>query len=299
MNTTKSSTEVTDHILELLDKVTSGDIQHWIPLCGLAKNPITNHTYQYLNQLLLSLAMYHSTYSHNHWMTFKQINEKGGSVQKGERSTMVTFTDFLYKENDTTISKHEAEERLQKARLTNTEASYRDIGITVKRFLKHYAVFNVAQTTGLSDAITAPTLASLPDKERFAAIDHLINEKGITIRHVSANSAHYEPSKDRIQMPFLKQFTTKEHYYAVLFHEIIHWTGHEKRLNRTCDYAFEELIAELGSAFLCAHLAIPAPLTSSAAYIQSWLTALEGDRNYLFKALPHAQRAVLYVLDHL
>lgn len=306
METTKVDVteEVTQKIIELLDKVCSGDIVYWIPLSGLAYNPITKHTYNSLNQLLLSLSMQSMNYSHNNWLTFKQINEAGGSVIKGEKSTMITFADVLYfDKNGNKISEQEAKALFQQAKERDANIrKYKDIGISTKRFLKYYLVFNVAQTTGLSDEIIAPELVKLQDKERFEAADKIIHENGVVIKHVSGNSAHYEIHNDIIQMPFLKQFKATENYYATLFHEITHWTGNEKRLNRlfgkhdTPEYAFEELIAELGSTFMCAYLQIQAPLTSSTAYIKSWLSALEDDRNYIIKAVAYAERATQYLL---
>lgn len=308
METTKIDVtqEVTQKIIELLDKVSSGDIVYWIPLSGLAYNPITKHTYNSLNQLLLSLSMQNMNYSHNNWLTFKQINEAGGSVIKGEKSTLITFTDVLYFNRDgNKISEQEAKALFQQAQLKDPNIKkYKDIGISTKRFLKYYLVFNVAQTTGLSDDIIAPELIKLQDKERFHVADKIAHDNGVVIKHVSGNSAHYEPQNDLIQMPFLKQFKATENYYATLFHEITHWTGNEKRLNRTFgkhdtpEYAFEELIAELGSTFMCAHLQIQAPLTSSSAYIKSWLSALENDRNYIIKAVSIAERSTQYLLKN-
>lgn len=308
METTKVDVteEVTQKILELLDKVCSGNIVYWIPLSGLAYNPATKHTYNSLNQLLLSLSMQSMNYSHNNWLSFKQINEAGGSVIKGEKSTMITFTHVLYFDQyGNKISEQEAKALFQQAKEQNANIKkYKDIGISTKRFLKYYLVFNVAQTTGLPDGIIAPELVKLQDKERFEVADKIAHENGIVIKHVSGNSAHYEIKNDLIQMPFLKQFKASENYYATLFHEITHWTGNEKRLSRTFgkrdtpEYAFEELIAELGSTFMCAHLQIQAPLTSSTAYIKSWLSALEDDRNYIIKAVSYADRAVQYLLKH-
>lgn len=297
--------EVTQKIIELLDKVSSGDIVYWIPLSGLAYNPITKHTYNSLNQLLLSLSMQSMNYSHNNWLTFKQINEAGGSVIKGEKSTLITFTDVLFFKDGNKISEQEAKALFEQAKERDANIKkYKDIGISTKRFLKYYLVFNVAQTTGLPDEIIAPDLVKLQDKERFDVADKIAHDNGVVIKHVSGNSAHYEPQNDLIQMPFLKQFKATENYYATLFHEITHWTGNEKRLNRpfgsrdTPEYAFEELIAELGSTFMCAHLQIQAPLTSSTAYIKSWLSALEDDRKYIIRAVSFAERATQYLFKH-
>jgi len=151
--------------------------------------------------------------------------------------------------------------------------------------------------------MVAPQLAKLSPKERYEIADGLEHSNGIVIKHVAANSAQFEPDRDIIQMPYMEQFESSERYYATLFHEMVHWTGHEKRLKRafgkrsTEEYAFEELVAELGSAFLCAHFQIPASLTSSSAYIVSWLKALQNNKSYVLKAVGYAERAMNYLLQ--
>lgn len=305
--TTFNVTEaVTEQLVALLDKVNNGDIEYWLPLSGLAYNPISKNYYNSINQLLLSYQLQTKNYSHNNWLTFKQINEAGGSVIKGEKSSMVTFTDVIYLDkNEKKLPEKEVKEMLKQARASNPNATLKDLQISTKRFLKYYQVFNVAQTSNLSDAIVAPELLKLEDKDRFESADRLVHHNGVVIKHVSANSAHYEPQNDIIQMPFLKQFPTTERYYATLFHEVTHWTKHESRLQRpsgmfgTPEYAFEELIAELGSAFICARLQIHASLSSSSAYIKSWLSALEDDRKYIIKAVSYADKAMLYIFNEL
>jgi antirestriction protein ArdC len=176
-----------------------------------------------------------------------------------------------------------------------------EIGITARQFLKLYHVFNVSQTEGLPEHVITPQCKGLTDIEKHAAADEIITAAGAKIVHIAGNSAHYNPEIDKIQMPMRKQFKNKGHYYGVLFHELVHWTRHAKRLNRKFDetvendYAFEELVAELGRTFLCAELGIAAPLKSNAAYIKSWLGALRNDRNYLLKAVSYADRAVQYL----
>ncbi|MFN8266502.1 MAG: zincin-like metallopeptidase domain-containing protein [Chitinophagales bacterium] len=295
---------VTDKLIALLDKVNNGDIEYWLPLSGLAYNPVSKNYYNSISQLLLSFQLQTMHYSHNNWLTFKQINEAGGSVVKGEKSSMVTFTDVIYfDKNEKKLPEKEVKEMLKQARASNSNVTLKDLQITTKRFLKYYQVFNVAQTSNLPEVLVAPELTKLEDKDRFEAADRLVHNNGVVIKHVSANSAHYEPQNDIIQMPFLKQFSTTERYYATLFHEVTHWTKHENRLQRpsgmfgTPEYAFEELIAELGSAFICARLQIHASLSSSSAYIKSWLSALENDRKYILKAVSYADKAMRYIFN--
>lgn len=305
MNSTKIIEEITMKIIGLLDKVVSGDIEYWLPLSGMAFNPITKHTYTSINQLLLSYELHKKRYGINNWMTFKQIADSGGSVIKDEKSTPVTFSEVIYfNDKDEKITPKEAKRLFLEAKEKHpTIYTYNQAGIKTKRFLKYYLVFNVAQTKDLSSDITAPQLINLSPKERFDKADELIRCHNIDVKHVAGNSAHFEVNNDVIQMPFIEQFASTERYYATLFHETIHWTGHEKRLKRefgawqTEKYAFEELIAEMGSAFLCAHFNLPASLTSTTAYIKSWLGALQNDKKYLLKAISFSEHAMNYLLQ--
>lgn len=291
---------ITMKIIALLDKVASGDIETWIPRCGLARNPMSRHVYTALNQLLLSYALYEKEYTYNHWLTFKQIREAGGVVNKGERSTMVTFTEVLYFYQDAKITAKEAKEVFMEAKDRDpTISTYKEAGISTKRFIKYYQVFNVVQTSDLPPELTEENISQVNHAPLFST-EQLVKQHHIKVVPVSANDAFYDRVNDRIQMPLIEQFTSVSAYSAVLLHECVHWSGHPSRLNRTFgkakteEYAFEELIAELGSAILCAELGIPASLTSAAAYIQSWLKALQNDHNYVLKAMRHVEQAVRY-----
>jgi len=293
--------EVTETILKLLDIVSTGEVEYWFPLSGLAYNPVSKHTYTSLNQLLLSYALYKKDYSHNYWLTFKQIREAGGSVIKGEKATPITFSEVIYLKDETKIPLKQAQELLQKARQEQSNITYRDIGISLRRFLKYYWVFNVAQTQGLPGKLTCPDRLLLSHYELYEEIERLITDLQVRIVHVSANSAHYDLWNDKIQMPFPQQFSNKENYYATKFHELVHWSGHPLRLNRplgrsgSSEYAFEELVAEIGSALLCTYFSIPAPMTSTTAYVKSWLQALENDQMYILKAVKEAEKAMQFV----
>ncbi|MDB5226590.1 MAG: primase [Bacteroidota bacterium] len=296
--------EVTCKLLLLLDKVTNGDIETWLPLSGLAYNPHSEHVYSSLNQLLLSLELYEKNYSYNNWLTFKQIKKEGGSVVKDARSVMVTFTDTAYTDADgKSMSAEAAKLALLEAKTSDSSIStYLEIGILTRRFLKFYPVFNVAQTEGLPDVLIKPQSQGLTEIEKHSLADEIINDTGANIVHVAGNSAHFNGFLYKIQMPMLQQFSCKENYYATLFHELIHWAGHPNRLHWDFKgdaenlYAFEELVAELGSAFLCGEVGIRTPLKSNAAYIKSWLRALQNDHMYLLKAVSYADRATQYIL---
>lgn len=295
--------EITLKIIHLLDKVVSGDVQTWLPLTGLAYNPVSRHLYTSVNQLLLSFAIVQKNYEINNWLTFQQIKDAGGSVIKGEKATPVTFSEVIYFLNDQKILPKDAKRHLTEAKQKNPSiTTYKEVGIFTKRFLKYYFVFNVAQTKGLPEVLFTKGQHVLTEIERVEQADLLLKQHDVTLIHAVGDSAHYNPRTDVIQMPFTKQFTTPENYYAVLFHELIHWTGHKSRLHRLTstdkeDYAFEELVAELGSAFLCARFQIPASLTSTTAYIKSWLRALQNDHSYVLKAVKQAEVAMQYLLE--
>lgn len=293
--------DVTQKILELIDWVNTGEIEYWFPLPGLAYNPVSKHTYSSINQLLLSYSLYQSDYNHNHWLTFKQISESGGLVKKGEKASPVTFSEVIYLKDEEKIPPKQARELLLKARGINPNLTYRDLGIKLQWFLKYYWVFNVAQTDNLPDNLVYSNEILYSSIELHEEVELLVSEIGARVIHVSANSAHYDLWNDKIQMPFPQQFSSKENYYATLFHEIVHWSGHPMRLHRPLgrkespEYAFEELVAEIGSALLCTYFLIPAPLTSTTAYIKSWLKALENDKMYILKAVKEADKAMQFL----
>lgn len=304
METNNIIKEITLKIIQLLDKVASGDVQSWLPLSGLAYNPVSKHSYTSINQLLLSFAMIQKNYEVNNWLTFNQIKEAGGSVQKGEKSTPITFTEVIYLLNEQKITPKDARRHLTEAQMNNPGiTTYKEVGISTRRFLRYYFVFNVAQTKDLPDVLFTKGQQPLTEINRDERIEQLLIDHNVKYVHSVGDTASYSPLVDIIRMPFTKQFTTSENYYAVLFHELVHWTGHEKRLNRSFgawnsfEYAFEELIAELGSAFLCTHFQLPASLTSTTAYIKNWLGSLQDDHNYILKAVKYAEQAMNYLIE--
>lgn len=304
METNNIPKEITMKIIQLLDKVVSGDVESWLPLSGLAYNPVSMHTYTSINQLLLSFAMMQKNYEVNNWLTFNQIKDAGGSVTKGEKSTPVAFTEVIYLFNGQKILPKDAKRHFSDEKDKNPSiTTYKEAGITTRRFLKYYFVFNVVQTKDLPEVLFTKGQQPLTEIERDEKIEQLLIDHNVKYVHSTGDTASYNPLVDIIRMPFTRQFTTSENYYAVLFHELIHWTGNEKRLNRTFgdwntpEYAFEELIAELGSAFLCAQCQLPATLTSSSAYIKSWLQVLQNDKAYILKAMKLAEEALKFLTE--
>ena len=216
------------------------------------------------------------------WMTYKQAQELNAQVRKGERGALVVYAD--------TIRKTEQDDK----------------GENVEReipFMKGYTVFNVEQIDGLPEHYYAKPVAPLPVAERIAEAERFIGHTGAAIQH-GGNQAYYAPAYDRIQLPPFEAFWDRESYYATALHELTHWTRHKSRLERDFGrqrfgdegYAREELVAELGAAFLCADLGItPEPRDDHAAYLGHWLAVLKSDKRAIFQAAAHAQRAADYL----
>ena len=216
------------------------------------------------------------------WMTYKQAEELGGQVGKGEKGSLVVFANRV------------------------TRAVTDDKGDTVEKeipFMKGYTVFNVEQIDGLPGHYYAAVPPVSHDVARLEEVDRFFAATGATIRH-GGGQAFYSMDRDVVQMPEMPAFRDSENYYATLAHEMTHWTRHPSRLDRDmgrkrfgdAGYAMEELVAEIGAAFLCADLGItPETREDHAAYIGSWLKVLREDKRAIFTAASHAERAA----DHL
>jgi len=236
--------------------------------------------YQGINVLALWTAAMAQGFAAPIWMTFKQAKELGASVRKGERGSLVVYA--------STIARNETDE-------ATGEESERHIP-----FMKGYTVFNVEQIDGLPEHFHAPAAPRLDPVQRIAQAEAFFAATGANICH-GGNQAYYSLTEDRVQMPPFEAFRDAESYYATLAHECTHWTRHPRRLERDFGrkrwgdegYAMEELVAELGAAFLAADLDLATePRDDHAAYIASWLEVLKGDSRAVFAAAAHAQRAV-------
>ena len=239
--------------------------------------------YKGINVVMLWSAATVKGYACPLWLTFKQALELGGNVKKGETGELVVYAD-----------------RIQRTETNNKgEECEREIP-----FLKGYTVFNAEQCDGLPAHYTATTEPpTLTKMQRIEAADRFFAAIGADIRH-GGTRAFYAEGPDFVQMPPFETFRDAESYAATLAHELTHWTKHDKRLARDMGrvkwgdegYAREELVAELGSAFLCADLGItPEVREDHAAYIASWLKVLKDDKRLIFSAASHAQRAVDYL----
>ncbi len=217
------------------------------------------------------------------WMTFRQALELDAHVRKGEKGSLVVYADR--------ITRKETDEK------TGDEID-REIP-----FLKGYTVFNVEQFDGLPEVFSAKARPKLDPVARMDHAERLFAASGAIIRH-GGNRAFYSMAADAIQMPAFESFQDAESYYATLAHELTHWTGSKNRLDRDFGghrlgsegYAVEELVAELGAAFLCADLELALePREDHAAYIASWLKVLVADNRAVFTAAAHAQRAAEFI----
>lgn len=279
-------TRVTERIINDLEQGVRPWMKPWNAehAAGRITRPLRHNgtPYRGMNVLLLWGEAVTKGYAAPIWMTYKQAQELGAFVRKGEHGALVVYANTITK--------------------TETDDSGQDTEREIP-FLKGYTVFNVEQVDGLPAHYYAQPLSPLPMSERIEAADSFITATDVTIRH-GGNSAHYSPATDTVQMPPFEAFRDKESYYATALHELTHWTKAEKRLNRSFGrqrfgdegYAREELVAELGAAFLCADLGItPEVRDDHAAYLNHWLAILKEDKRAIFSAAAHAQRAADYL----
>jgi antirestriction protein ArdC len=271
---------VIDRILDLLEAGTIPWQRPWDPAIGLPRN-IRGTAYRGINLLVLGCQSYESPL----WLTFRQVMQLGGRVRGGERGTPV----LLWKWPERTADTDDGREQRRPAPL-----------------VRYYRVWNLLQTEGVE--VPAYSATSFVDLARVSA-DSVLSQMPAppVIRHDGGARAFYRPSTDSIHLPPQQAFHDADGYRATLFHELVHSTGHPSRLARPAvtdgalfgDHAYseEELVAEIGAAYLCAHVGIAGrTLENSAAYVASWLRVLRDDRRLLLRAAQHAQRAVDHVL---
>ncbi len=274
-------TRITNSIITQLENGVRPWHQPWKDGTASVTRPLRGNgiPYQGINVLMLWSEALARGYTAPVWMTFKQAFELDAHVRKGERGSLVVFASTLNR-SETDAQTGEQEERSIP-------------------FMKGYTVFNVEQIDGLPAHYYAKPETPPSAAQRIAHADCFAAHTGADIRH-GGGRAFYSPSHDLVQMPPFESFPEALDYYATLIHELTHWTRHEKRLNRDFGqkrfgdehYAMEELVAELGAAFLCADLGLtPDVRDDHAAYIASWLKVLKGDKRAVFTAAAHAQRA--------
>ena len=280
---------VTQRIINALEHGTKPWRRPWNMKEGEAVYPYnaaTKRRYSGINVMLL----WSTGYTSNGWMTFKQAKALGGSVRKGEKASIIVYW-------------NKVESRTE----TDSEGNPKTYFL-----LRYYNVFNVEQIDGLPESYAPLDDAEhddLLESEKLEGVDSLVEalrqNAGLKLTH-GGNSAHYSPVSDSVAVPERKQFHDAESYAATLLHELVHWSGGKPRLGREWlqsfekfgdeNYAKEELVAEIGSAFLCANFGIDPEKTQHESYVAAWLKVLKNDKRLILKAARLAQEAADYLL---
>lgn len=273
---------ITEKIIEQLNEGTVPWRKPWID-AGIPTNLISKRPYRGINIMLLSLF----GYEQNYFLTSKQLKEVGGSIKPDEKPHLVVFWNFPDQEDEDEEDNEDGNSKRKK-----------------KPTLRYYTVFNVAQCEGIpSQYIPKFDREVKPNMACKVVVNNMTNCPRIQHKE---QQAYYNPLKDFVNMPKQSSFKTDDAYYATLFHELVHSTGHPTRCNRKdliqmsefgiAQYSHEELVAEIGSCFLQSHVGIADEFEQSAAYINGWLEVLKSDRRFIFSASTAAQKAVDYIL---
>lgn len=278
--------EVTNRIIAELEGGRIPWVQPWgkegATSPGMPRNAVTGRNYSGVNVLILWGALFEHGWPSQGWLTFRQARDAGGNVRKGEHGVTVVYADRFTPEAE----KERARESGEEARAVS--------------FLKRFTVFNLAQCEGLRPGL-APDPEPLPEREIVPVAEEVIAASGVDFR-IGGNKAYYVPSADFVQVPPQPAFYEQINYYRTALHELTHSTSHKSRLDRnqtgsfgTKDYAREELVAEMGSAFLCASLGV-APTVRHSDYLSSWLDVLREDNRAIFRAASAATKAADWLL---
>ena len=272
---------ITDKIVDLFEKVDVGDWHRpWATAGGAPRNGHTGNAYHGVNVLMLWGEALASGYSTNEWYTYRQAQEEGGQVRKGESGSKICFFKIIERDVEDDAGNDKTE---------------------TYPVLRVWTVFNRDQIDGL-EPLDVPE-HQLTAEQRIGQAEAFVSNTGAAIQEGSHHAA-YVPSKDHILMPEFGHFESPERYYTTLLHELGHWTGHPSRLDRNMagrfgddQYAAEELVAELTSAFLSAELGLQADLKDPARYLKSWIRVLKSDKYAIFTASRKAQDAASFLTD--
>lgn len=275
--------EVTDLIISQLEQGVAPWVKPWSGDAGFSiganipTNHLTGKAYRGINTLILWISAHVHGFNSGHWITYKQAKQIGAQVRKGEKGSHIA----VYKPWELRDT-------------NNPDADARIVPV-----LRSYTVFAIEQCDGivLPDASNAET--SSPVTSRHEAAEALLAQA--VVKH-GGERAFYSPAIDQITLPALAAFDSDESYYATALHELTHFSGHKSRCNRDFShrhgdeaYAREELVAELGAAYLCAAIGIQGQL-QHAEYLASWLAVLKSDKKAIFQAASAAQKAVDYLM---
>ena len=266
--------EITNRIVSEMESGLIPWQKPWVASGGCVSYA-TGKPYSLLNQMLLGRP--------GEYATFKQIQQAGGYVKKGQKASMVVFWKWIEQEDEETGEKKEIP------------------------FLRYYSVFHIDQCEGLKakHSKPLPQTANADQKAESIICDYL-RTSGVKLNHEAGDRAFYRPATDSITLPLLAQFKETAEYYSTAFHELIHSTGHAKRLNRIAATAFfgseayskEELVAEIGASALvnAAGLETAESFRNNSAYVQNWLQVLKSDKRFIVSASGKAEKAVALIL---
>lgn len=290
----KTSTTITEKIIAAL---TAGTVPWQRPFPHGSPMRSCGKRYRGVNMLLLNHEQQQNGYTSPYWLTYNEATKLGATVRPGEKSTMVVFWKKFINASTTPDPSDQPDP---------SEEDNQEISLARPRMmLRYYLVFNACQCDDLPKRYhpqhTTPLL-ELAQYQRADAIIHGYPSPPIIQEAITM--PHYKLSTDTVTTPPMHHAVSPEAYYATMYHELAHSTGHASRLNRdlthkfgTKEYAREELIAEMTACFLCAEAGIEPPIDNSAAYIQSWLQSLANDHNLVVVAAGKAQHATDHILD--
>ena len=271
--------EITNQIISDLEKGTPVWEKPWEKgFMGFPVNVFSNSFYSGINTVILWHRQSQLGADSSQWLTFRQAQELGGHIKKGEKATCIIF----YKKITVEDKKTEEEKTIP--------------------MLKAYPAFNLSQCEGLDHLKKAPVEKDQVFKDEEQA-EELIKVSKAKVVMAAFDTACYQPKEDKILIPKKSQFKTEKGFYSTMFHELSHWTGHKSRLKRKVenrfgskDYAFEELVAEISASFLCCHLGFHYE-TRHSAYVKSWIEVLKEDKRAIFRASSLAQKATDFILN--
>lgn len=273
---------ITDRIIAELENGTVPWRKPWRSVGGFRPTSLSSgKPYQGINELMLSVGAMADGYSSIYWGTYKQISERGGQIRKGERHTKVVLWKTVKDKTD-------------------PEKTF--------RFMRLFNVFNVEQADWEDGKMPQePVVEGLEDFTPLEAAERIADgmPQRPMVKH-GGDRAYYSPNLDYVQMPNSNTFDNPEAYYSTLFHELVHSTGHKSRVGRegieafagfgSENYSREELIAEMGAAYLCAEAGIEPRVEQNAAYIASWLKVLQNDKKMVVAAASGAGKAADFIL---
>jgi len=278
---------IADKLLQLMEKGTVPWRKPWhvAPCC----NAVTGHEYRGMNPLLAQIDAMANGYTTTLFAGFQQAKEKGWKLRKGSKATWLRWGGTIRKEEEDALT-GEVEEKF----------------FTTVKWLQ---VFNLdcfddeTSNTKIVDVIERYRGPHNPDP-RIEDAEWLISAQPVNIQH-GGGKACYVPSSDQIRLPQFADFSSAELYYSTAIHELVHWTGHQSRLNRdiqnrfgTKDYAFEEMVAELGASFICHEISMTPALEHHASYLDGWMSVIRADNTAFFRATTLAQKAATLLLSN-